>query len=69
MSVRRNIERTFLRDDHVFAREADFLLREEHITDIPVYLHILRSVAVDRHRLGQIGGEILFLHPGGAAWR
>jgi AAA+ ATPase superfamily predicted ATPase len=54
VSVRRNIERTFLRDDHVFAREADFLLREEQITDIPVYLHILRSVAAGRHRLGEI---------------
>jgi AAA+ ATPase superfamily predicted ATPase len=54
LSVRRNIERTFLRDDHVFAREADFLLREEQITEIPVYLHILRSVAAGRHRLGEI---------------
>lgn len=53
-SIRQNLERTFLQDDHVFAREADFLLREEQIADIPVYLDILRSVAAGRHRLNEI---------------
>ena len=59
VSMRRNIERTFLSDDHVFAREADFLLREEQISDIPVYLQILRSVAAGCHRLSEIeaGGQ------------
>jgi hypothetical protein len=54
LPVRVNIERTFLRDDHPFAHEADFLLRDEQVAEIPVYLEILRSIAIGRHRLSEI---------------